>query len=457
MKESIRAMIKVTRVIYNDRNQIRLEFPYDVELVKKVKQIPGASWSATLKAWHVPDTDENIAMIRQLMETQEKMQNAESDAGVLKEIKKDVTLQVSGKQLRLKMPVNQADIGFVKSIRYSRWNKSSYSWIIPNYGNSLEQLRQHFGARLIENQVTVEKPAIKNVQGRYGQKEITGRRLPDKTLEQLELFRKWMMHKRYAESSIKSYTETLSVLLRFILPRGPEEMVVDDMVNFVNQYIIPNQYSYTFQNQVINSAKLFFREVLKGRLDVEQFERPRREHKLPNVLSKEEVRAILNASSNIKHRSMLSLIYACGLRRSELLHLKPGDIDSKRHMLIIRNSKGKKDRMVPISDKIIEMLREYYKAYHPEVYLFEGQEKGQPYSEQSLQSVLKQSLQKGKITKPATLHWLRHSYATHLLESGTDLRYIQELLGHKSSKTTEIYTHVSEKSLQNIKSPFDDL
>lgn len=154
---------------------------------------------------------------------------------------------------------------------------------------------------------------------------------------------------------------------------------------------------------------------------------------------------------------MLSLIYACGLRRSELLNLKPTDIDSKRGILLIKQAKGKKDRIAPISEKIIELLRQYYKAYKPTVWLFEGQQKGEQYTAESLQSVLKQALQKSNIKKPVSLHWLRHSYATHLLESGTDLRFIQELLGHNSSKTTEIYTHVSTKSLQNIKSPFDDL
>jgi len=154
---------------------------------------------------------------------------------------------------------------------------------------------------------------------------------------------------------------------------------------------------------------------------------------------------------------MLSLIYACGLRRSELLHLKPEHINSQRHILQIMNAKGNKDRVIPISDKVIEMLREYFKKYKPETWLFEGAERGKPYSEESLSQVLKQAVAKAKIKKPVTLHWLRHSYATHLLEAGTDLRYIQELLGHKNSKTTEIYTHVSEKSLKNIQSPFDTL
>ncbi len=175
------------------------------------------------------------------------------------------------------------------------------------------------------------------------------------------------------------------------------------------------------------------------------------------MLSKEEVKMILEALTNIKHRTMLSLIYSCGLRRGELLRLKPADIDSKRGIVIIRQGKGKKDRIAPLSTKILEMLREYYKGYKPTEWLFEGQKKGEQYDERSLSNVLKQALAKTAIKKEVTLHWLRHSYATHLLEAGTDLRYIQELLGHSSSKTTEIYTHVSTKNLQQIRSPFDDL
>lgn len=247
------------------------------------------------------------------------------------------------------------------------------------------------------------------------------------------------------------------VFLSYFDYKPVSELSNDDVVLFVNQYILKRKYSFSYQNQIVNALKLYFREIRKSKIEVEGLQRPRREHKLPNVLSMEEVKAILQAPTNVKHRTMLSLIYACGLRRSELLNLKIGDVDSKRHMLIIRNAKGYKDRQVPISDKTIEMLREYYKMYRPNVWLFEGQHIGEKYGERSLEQVLKKALLKAKVTKPVTLHWLRHSYATHLLEAGTDLRYIQELLGHKSSKTTEIYTHVSQSSLQKIKSPFDDL
>lgn len=207
----------------------------------------------------------------------------------------------------------------------------------------------------------------------------------------------------------------------------------------------------------MNVIKLYFKIVKETAIDIDKIHRPKREKAIPNVLSKEEIKAILEAPKNLKHKAMLSMIYSCGLRRSELLNLRPNDIDSKRNVVIIRQSKGKKDRITPLSPKILELLRDYYKEYSPKIYLFEGQEKNTQYSARSLEEVLKKSIKLATIKKPVTLHWLRHSYATHLLESGTDLRYIQELLGHNSSKTTEIYTHVSTKNIQQIKSPFDDL
>lgn len=204
-------------------------------------------------------------------------------------------------------------------------------------------------------------------------------------------------------------------------------------------------------------ATIQYKIIEHKQIDIDIIHRPRTERKLPRVLSKEEVKTILTAHGNIKHRTMLSLIYACGLRRSELLNITFKDINRDRLTLHVFQSKGKKDRIVPLSPKILEMIEDYYRAYRPKVWLFEGQEPGEQYSHKSLQNVLKQALLKTKISKPVTLHWLRHSYATHLLESGTDLRYIQELLGHNSSRTTEIYTHVSTKNIENIKSPFDDL
>jgi integrase/recombinase XerD len=275
--------------------------------------------------------------------------------------------------------------------------------------------------------------------------------------EKIVQFERYLKSKRYSENTIKTYGDVIKVFLRYFQSKQLEDISNEDIIAFNNDYILANNYSSSYQNQFVNAVKLFFAKIQHKQLNPELIHRPRTERKLPNVLSKEEVKAILESTKNIKHRAMLSLIYSCGLRCGELIHLKPTDIDSKRNLVIIRNGKGRKDRIVPLSPKILDLLREYYKSNKPKIYLFEGQFEGIMYSDRSLQLVLKQSLQTANIKKPVTLHWLRHSYATHLLESGTDLRYIQELLGHNSSKTTEIYTHVSTKSLQQIKSPFDDL
>lgn len=270
-------------------------------------------------------------------------------------------------------------------------------------------------------------------------------------------FKNYLRSKRYSENTVKTYSESIVIFLRYFADKELEEIDNDDLITFNNDYILKNNLSSSYQNQVVNGVKLFFRAISGYKMDVDLIHRPRREKLLPNVLSKEEVKLIITTPINLKHRMMLSLIYACGLRRSELLNLKPQDIHSDRKILLIKQSKGKKDRIVPLSEALLEPLREYYRLYRPVNWLFEGQIKGEQYSAKSLQNVLKQSLERSNISKPVTLHWLRHSYATHLLETGTDLRYIQELLGHKSSKTTEIYTHVSTKSIQNIKSPFDEL
>jgi integrase/recombinase XerD len=318
----------------------------------------------------------------------------------------------------------------IKQIEGARWSQTLGVWHLPDTE---------------ENRIRFKIPPLSHT-------------LPsDEGIAQIEKFKQWMRSKRYSESTITTYSEALKSFLFFYREKPISEITNEDVILYNNEFILEKKISSSYQNQIVNGIKLFFATVRETKIDLDKIHRPKREKVLPNVLSKAEVKLILNAPSNLKHKTMLSLIYSCGLRRSELLHLKPVDIDSRRGIILIRQSKGKKDRIVPLSPKILEMLRTYYSTFKPTTWLFEGQIAGESYSEKSLQSILKQALQKAGISKPATLHWLRHSYATHLLESGTDLRYIQELLGHNSSKTTEIYTHVSTKSLQQIKSPFDDL
>ena len=317
-----------------------------------------------------------------------------------------------------------------KKLAGAQWSASLKVWHLPDTAEN----RKRFKLLIVpENQLNEDKLAA------------------------IEKFSTYLRTKRYSSSTIKTYRESLSTFFLFYNDKETSKINNNDVINFQNNYILAKKLSISYQNQVVNAIKLYFKIVKETAIVVEKIYRPKTEKLLPNVLSKTEIKKILEAHSNVKHKTMLSLIYSCGLRRSELINLKPNDIDAERMVVIIRQAKGKKDRIVPLSIKILAMLRDYYKIHRPKSWLFEGQQVDTSYDERSLSQVLKQALAKAKITKPATLHWLRHSYATHLLENGTDLRYIQEILGHNSSRTTEIYTHVSTKSLQNIKSPFDDL
>ncbi|MBX9851707.1 MAG: tyrosine-type recombinase/integrase [Cytophagaceae bacterium] len=185
-------------------------------------------------------------------------------------------------------------------------------------------------------------------------------------------------------------------------------------------------------------------------------DRPLKESKLPTVLAEEEISAILKAVTNIKHKAILYTIYSAGLRVSEAISLEITHIDSKRKMIVIKGGKGKKDRTTLLSEKLLLILREYYKSQRPKKYLFEGQGK-ERYSASSMNKILKAACIKAGIRKKVSIHTLRHSFATHLLERGTDIRYIQSLLGHNSSKTTEIYTHITKTAFERIKSPLDNI
>ena len=318
----------------------------------------------------------------------------------------------------------------IKKLDGSKWSQSLKIWHLPD----TKMYRKQFGLALVEDTI----PSAEGIAG-------------------IEKFKQYLHSKRYSENTIKTYSEALKSFLIFYRHKPLLTIDNDDVIIYNNDFILKNNLSASYQNQIASAIKLFFTVINHTTINIERIHRPKRARVLPNVLSKEEVKIILEAHYNMKHRMMLSMIYSCGLRCGELLALQPVHIDSKRYIVFLKNAKGKKDRIAPLSPKILVMLRDYYSVYKPKTYLFEGRTPGEAYDARSLQQVLKLALLKTGITKPVTLHWLRHSYATHLLESGTDLRYIQELLGHNSSKTTEIYTHVSTKSIQQIKSPFDDL
>ncbi len=360
--------------------------------------------------------------------------------------------------LAIKFKYDQNLIELLRKVDGSTWSNSQKAWLVHYSQINVQAVCKLISSLgytfiFINDLKEVEKPKTYKERQHVNALALLSEDVQKKIIE----FERWMHSKRYSASTIGTYSDALKTFLRFCEPKILAEIDNADVVRFNNDHILKNKLSPSFQNQVVNGIKLFFRTIENKVIETEKVHRPRTEKLLPNVLSKEEVKLILNAHNNIKHKAMLSLIYSCGLRRSELLSLKIKDIDSKRGLIIVRKAKGKKDRVVPLSEKILVLLRDYFVACKPKDWLFEGQSGKGQYDERSLANVLKQALEKSKITKPVSLHWLRHSYATHLLENGTDLRYIQEILGHSRSRTTEIYTHVSNKSIQKIISPFDTL
>jgi site-specific recombinase XerD len=235
-----------------------------------------------------------------------------------------------------------------------------------------------------------------------------------------------------------------------------DEISIDQVKDFLQYSIGTKSLSASYINQVISAVKILQQDVLGKEWESIRIKRPRRVKKLPVVLSKEEVKSMIETTRNLKHRTIFAVIYSAGLRISELISLRPSDIDSDRKQIRVLG-KGNKYRYTLLSDNTLDMLRIYWRAYKPERYLFEGQRRGKPISSETIQVVFKNACKKSGIIKTASVHSLRHSFATHLLENGVNLKIIQSLLGHSSLRTTSIYLHVTKFDPASIRSPFDEI
>ncbi|WP_421871268.1 tyrosine-type recombinase/integrase [Marinoscillum sp.] len=270
---------------------------------------------------------------------------------------------------------------------------------------------------------------------------------PEEFYQKLEI-------RKYALNTAKIY---ISMFERFINHfkevENPMHISEQQVKQFL-QHLVQERRSDSYINQAINAIKFYYEVVKEMPNRFYDVERPIKKETLPKVISKESVFKMIDCCSNIKHRCIIGLLYSAGLRRNELLNLRLEDIDSERMVIVIKNSKGNKDRLTLLSSRLLKDLRKYYQIHKPKHFLFEAPN-GARYSAASVSKIVRRSAEKVKINKRVTPHVLRHSFATHLLESGTDLRYIQTLLGHNSSRTTEIYTHVAVNGLASIKNPLD--
>lgn len=361
------------------------------------------------------------------------------------------------KRLLLYFPYDIQLTNIIKEISGRKWSSSNKCWHIADSRENLDLLFKVFkGIAWLD--ITLIKRSYKSTDELKHdiKKKKPLSELCSEKLHSIEQFSEWMKQQRYSSNTIKTYRDCLTIFFRFHNEKRIEQINNDDIILFNKNYIIENNYSATLQNQVINAVKLFYKKQVKKELNPLIIERPIKARKLPKVIAKNDVEMILKSIQNIKHKTALTLIYACGLRRSELINLKKADIDFNRKTLSVLNSKGQKDRVIPLSNSLAKIISDYYTVCKPLTYFIEGQYQNMQYSATSLEKIFHKYCDNIIKNNNFTLHCLRHSYATHLLEAGTDLRYIQELLGHKSSKTTEIYTHVSMKNLKNIKNPIDD-
>lgn len=334
----------------------------------------------------------------------------------------------------------------------SRWDSQQKHWIIPHTDVAIESLYHFFPDETIvaEGCLLEEIARIK-----AGWERSQGSKHADEVINQLlGTADRALKLKGYSENTVEAY---LGHMRRFLTRFNPElgNANVDDIQEYLLTQLESEKKSHAYVNQTISAIKFLYRYVLRLPVPDLEIPRPKREEKLPNVLSKEEVQGIFQATLNLKHRALLMLTYSAGLRVSEVVSLRTQDIDSKRMLIHVRQGKGRKDRYTLLSKSALEVLRLYAKKTKLQEWLFPGEAEGTHLSERTAQKVFNDACNKAGIKKDVSIHSLRHSFATHLLEAGTDLRYIQEILGHKSSKTTEVYTHVTQKDIIRIRSPLD--
>ena len=341
----------------------------------------------------------------------------------------------------LRFYFNDLIIEKLKSISAS-WSQTKKCWCLKNSEENLALILELF------------KDVTKVDVSKIPKKTRFKRDLTTAEKKILNNFYLFLKGKRYSQSTIQTYTFFVADFINFHTKTPLEELTNRDVELFIETVFIERNYSVSSQRQFISALKIFTVFYPQIKINNLSLERPKKSRTLPSVLSQEEVLRIIQYTQNIKHRAILTLLYSCGLRIGELINLKLEDFHVERKQLIVKKGKGRKDRYVSLADSFLPLLSNYYHSYKPIIYFVEGQNGGK-YSAESIRSFLRKSCKKAGIRKLVTPHTLRHSYATHLLENGVDLRYIQTLLGHSKPETTMIYTHVQRKDLMEIQNPLD--
>jgi len=389
----MQVIVTIKPILHRGEEQLAIFFPFNKNIDYAIRSIKGIKWTQTHKCWYLPLNKGSFEAVKIKLQ----------DLGTLEYSELKVYLEKRNKIIAIKKQTSPLPETF-----------------------------------------TIKKPTLEGI-------AISAENtlLLDQTIKTLKL-------KAYANNTIELYRGEILQLMRLLKDRSLASLTPNQIKSYLLWLLQIRKCSETKVHSTLNALKFCFEQVLYQPKIFIEIPRPKKPYLLPRVIAKEKVADVIYKNTNIKHRCMLMLAYSAGVRVSEIVNLKISDIDSKRMTIFISRAKGKKDRIVTLSQKLLTELRKYYKEYKPGEFLFEGQRNKQ-YAVRSVQEVFSKAKINAGIKSKGGIHTLRHSYATHLLEAGTDIRYIQELLGHNSINTTLRYTHVSIKTIRNIKSPLDDL
>ena len=341
-------------------------------------------------------------------------------------------------------------IAHTKKLEGAKWSATNRCWYVDNNPGNLRNIFSIYkGMARIDKTDFFQKSSDVKISDRKPVKEVAKviKKIPDAYTE-------LPVRRRYSENTIKVYTHFFCDFINYFSHKKIDELTEDDIRKYQNYLVSKKKVALNTQNQAINAIKFYYEKVIGNEKKNYYIERPRKSKILPTVLSEDQVLDLIEATANLKHQCLIVVLYSAGLRVGELIGLRKHDVLFEKNLIFVRSGKGKKDRTTILAESTAVLLKEYLKEYKPNYWLFEGADRKQ-YSRTSVNNVIKASAKKAGIGQSISSHVLRHSFATHLLEQGIDLRYIQTLLGHHSSKTTEIYTHVSMKNLQNVKNPID--
>ncbi len=416
--------ISLKPLFHRNYQQIGIYFNKDIEIINSLKKIPNTKWSQTNKCWYIPLSKQNYQTL-----THNLQQQATFNVVELK-----IFLQNRNEVNQTHIAIEQPNLLLLKSSAPTVNTNTSHSNVTQTNSTSTNTIS------LATSKYYLTRISPQNQQA-------------------LQQLKDQLILKAYSPSTIKTYTNEFAAMLQLLKNVPASTLSILQVKRYIKYCINTLQLSENTIHSRLNALKFYYEQVLQQARFFVELPRPKKQIQLPNILGERDLERLFNGISNLKHKAILFTAYSAGLRVSEAVALELKHIDSDRMQIIIKNAKGKKDRVVGLSPVLLDVLRQYIKQLptKPRLYLFEGQYQGEPYNTRSAQRVFQLAKNGANIKKEVSFHSLRHSFATHLLEKGVDIKYIKDLLGHFNIRTTERYLHVSKTKLINIVSPLDDL